>query len=97
MSYEADLELVRAACAGDSAAFAKLYERYLPPVQALAHARSEKPAEAADLTRDVLVAVFDHLDGYSGRVPLAAWVLVVARQVCEQRHASASERIARSA
>ena len=82
--HPADLELAGAVVAGDYAAFEKLLTLYLPPVAAFAR-RQRGDAEAARaLTSEILEAVLGHLDGYRGRAPLAAWVLVVARQVARR-------------
>lgn len=86
MPENAELQLVAAAQAGDFAAFHKLYELYLPPVAAFARRASPTVEAAEELTQAILGAVFSHLDGFTGRVALAAWVLVVARKVAE-RHA----------
>jgi DNA-directed RNA polymerase specialized sigma24 family protein len=85
MLHQNDLELARSAVAGDYAAFAKLYELYLPPVAAFARAQASDGREAADLATTTLKTVFAHLDGYRGRAPLAAFVLVIARRVAAQR------------
>lgn len=81
MSDPFDLELARAVVAGDFAAFEKLLTLYLPPVTAFARRQRSDEAAARALAGEILAAVFGHLDGFSGRVPLSAWVLVVARQV----------------
>ena len=81
MLHENDLDLVQSACAGDYAAFAKLYELYLPRVAAFARSELADPREAEGLAAAILDTVFAHLGGYRGRVPLAAWVLVIARRV----------------
>jgi DNA-directed RNA polymerase specialized sigma24 family protein len=81
MSERTDLELAHAVLEGDAAAFLEVYDRRLKPVLAFARRQCATEAEAQALTRSILEAVFAHLDGYSGRAPLGAWVLAVARLV----------------
>jgi DNA-directed RNA polymerase specialized sigma24 family protein len=99
MLHQNDLELARSAAQGDYAAFAKLYELYLPPVLAFARVEASGAREAADLAAAILAAAFSHLEGYRGRSPLAAWVLAVARKVRSLRQpdqaASTAARAAR--
>jgi DNA-directed RNA polymerase specialized sigma24 family protein len=98
MLHQNDLELARSAVQGDYAAFAKLYELYLPPVTAFARSEATGPQEAADLAARILATAFSHLDGYRGRVPLAAWFLAVARKVRALRHeAQAASTVAPAA
>jgi DNA-directed RNA polymerase specialized sigma24 family protein len=85
MLHQNDLELARSAVAGDYASFAKLYELYLPPVAAFARSQTSDGREAADLATTILKTVFSHIGGYRGGAPLAAWVLVIARQVAAHR------------
>jgi DNA-directed RNA polymerase specialized sigma24 family protein len=84
MPEPADLELARAVVDGDFAAFEKLLALYLPPVTAFARRQQSEEVAARALAAEILEAVLGHLEGFSGRVPLSAWVLVVARQVGER-------------
>jgi DNA-directed RNA polymerase specialized sigma24 family protein len=89
MLHQADLDLVRAARSGDFAAFSKLYELYLPPVARFSQRQCGDADAAAGLTQAILSVVIDHLDAYRGRVPFAAFVLVIARRVGEHWHQEA--------
>lgn len=99
MNHQADLDWVRDVRSGELVAFRRLYETFLPPVAAFARKKCAASPYATDrdvaeLTAAILTAVFDHLDGYTGRAPLAAWVLAVARLVIRHRHAVAPLAIA---
>lgn len=96
--HRGDLELAKAVLAGDAAAFHKLFDLYGPPVMGFAQRVRAGSGPARVLAAEILEAVFVHLDGYSGRTPLAAWVLAVARLVARGQAARAAEpRAARSA
>jgi len=97
MSNRSDLVLARAVLDGDAAAFHKLYELYLPPVLAFARRHRPDEAQARRLAARILEAVFEHLEGYAGRTPLAAWVLAVARLVAQREGAVSEARQASSA
>jgi len=93
-----DLELAQAVLAGDAAAFHKLFDLYGPPVFGFARRVRAEDGPARALAAEILEAVFAHLDGYSGRTSLAAWVLAVARLAAARGPARAAEpRPARSA
>lgn len=85
MHQLSDLKLVQAVRAGDAEAFRRMYARYLPPVARFARKHCSSNREVEELTGDILNAVFAHPYGYSGRVALDAWVLVVARKVSTSR------------
>jgi DNA-directed RNA polymerase specialized sigma24 family protein len=90
MPNPGDLDLARAVVDGDAAAFDELYERYLPPVLAFARRRRADERAARSLAATVLETVLEHLHGYSGRTPLAAWVLAVARLVARRAEAASA-------
>ena len=55
-------DLVRAAQAGDRAAFGELFERFQPAIQAIAMRRLRNFAEAQELTQDVFVQAMQKID-----------------------------------
>jgi RNA polymerase sigma-70 factor (ECF subfamily) len=55
-------DLVRAAQAGDRAAFGELFERFQPTIQAIAMRRLRNFAEAQELTQDVFVQALQKID-----------------------------------
>ncbi len=81
MEIGSDRDLISAARSGDFASFAKLYETWLPPVTRFARSHTASDAEAEALAEVILRVVMGHLDGHSGRVPFAAFVLVITRKV----------------
>ena len=69
------------------AAFAALYERYLPGIYRYLRARSSSPEEAADLTQVVFLRALDALPRYrSGKAPFAAWLFRIARNLATDAH-----------
>jgi RNA polymerase sigma-70 factor (ECF subfamily) len=77
--------LVRAAQAGDRAAFGALYARFAPMVHGilLAHARYE---DAEDLMQDVFVRAMEQLSGLRDAVAFGAWLGAIARRAACDRH-----------
>ena len=83
---DADEPLVLAAQA-DPAAFAALYERYMPRVYRYLHARTASPEEAADLTQAVFLKAFNAIDRFKpGRSPFASWLFRIARNAAVDAH-----------
>jgi RNA polymerase sigma-70 factor, ECF subfamily len=74
-------EVVERAKAGDSAAFATLYERFQPEIyRYLARHLGAHRHEAEDLTAEVFLKVFERLQGYEFRgLPFSAWLFRIAR------------------
>ena len=70
---------------GDPAAFEELYQRYSPMVYHLALRLAGDPEEAADLTQDVFLRVYRHLEGFGGRSSLKTWIYRVALNQCRSR------------
>jgi RNA polymerase sigma-70 factor (ECF subfamily) len=73
-------ELVSQAKAGDSAAFAALYQEYSPTIYRFLRSRLDGADETVeDLTEDVFVKVFEKLDRYEERgLPFTAWLYRIA-------------------
>ena len=55
-------DLVRAAQAGDRAAFGELFERFQPTILAIANRRLRSAADAQELTQDVFVQAMQKID-----------------------------------
>lgn len=55
-------DLVRAAQAGDRAAFGELFERFQPTILAIANRRLRSTADAQELTQDVFVQAMQKID-----------------------------------
>ena len=81
-----EVALVRAA-RQEPSAFAALYDRYLGRIYAYLRARTNNDEEAADLTQQVFLQALDALPRYrEGRVPFAAWLFRIARNVAIDSH-----------
>ncbi len=77
-AHRADLALVEAVLAGDSAALDALIKR-LECVPRILHTLNERagrvltPADLADLSQDVLVLIWEKLKTFEGRATLETW------------------------
>ena len=76
----ADLALVRAVLRGDELARERLVERLvnLPALLRAKHRRLGaplRPEQLEDVTQDVLLALWEKLASFDGRVPLPAWAV----------------------
>jgi len=80
-----DLELAQRHARGDVRAFDEVYSRYAVMVFNLALRLSGDPDEAADLTQEIFLRVYRHLDGFSGRSALKTWIFRVALNHCRER------------
>jgi RNA polymerase sigma-70 factor, ECF subfamily len=69
-----DLELVRAAAAGDSRAFEKLYELHYRRVYSLCLRMLGNPAQAEDLTQDIFLQVYRKLGSFRGDSAFTTWL-----------------------
>ena len=64
-----------------------MYERYADRVYSYLRARSTDDEDAADLTQQVFLKALDALPRYrAGRVPFAAWLFRIARNVAIDFH-----------
>jgi len=82
----ADAALVRAAQAGDAAAFGELYERYRHPLYRYCLARSSSPHEAEDLVSEVFLKAMESLARYRDQgLPFIAFLYRVARNAAIDR------------
>jgi RNA polymerase sigma-70 factor (ECF subfamily) len=70
---------------GDAAAFEELYQRHSPMVYHLALRLAGDADEAADLTQDIFLRVYRHLDGFRGSSSLKTWIYRVALNLCRSR------------
>jgi RNA polymerase sigma-70 factor (ECF subfamily) len=84
-SHDLDLELAQRHGRGDLRAFDEVYSRYAAMVFNLALRLSGDGDEAADLTQEIFLRVFRHLDSFSGRSALKTWIFRVALNHCRER------------
>lgn len=72
--------LVRQAKAGDSDSFAQLYDAYVERVYRYVYFRVTDNMTAEDLTSQVFLKAWEHLDRYQqGGSPFLAWLYTIAR------------------
>ena len=98
-SPDADLDevtpLALAAQAGDSAALEELCRRLQGPVYRLALRFAGQPADAEDLTQEVLVRLVTHLSSFEGRARFTTWAYTVAtRQLLRSARRPAEASVA---
>lgn len=80
-----DGQLVRAARAGDRAAFERLYDRYARIVHGLLLARVH-PQDADDLVQDVFLAAWRRLDDLHDPAAFGGWLSMIARRRAADHH-----------
>ncbi len=72
--------LVHQAAAGDADAFAQLYDAYFERVYRYVYFRVNDDASAEDLSSQVFLKAWEHLDRYKpGGSPFLAWLYTIAR------------------
>ncbi len=69
-----DVELARAAAAGDPVAFEKLYEQHSRRVYSLCLRMVGNPAQAEDLTQEVFLQVFRKIGSFRGDSAFTTWL-----------------------
>jgi RNA polymerase sigma-70 factor (ECF subfamily) len=89
-SDDSDRSLVRAARAGDAAAFGELVARYQDRVYTLVRARLPHREDALDVTQEVFLKVFRNLESFREEAVFATWLYRIALNSCidfARRHA----------
>lgn len=69
-----DLELIRAAAAGDAAAFEQLYRQHYRRVYSLCLRMLSSQTQAEDLTQEVFLQVFRKLGSFRGDSAFTTWL-----------------------
>lgn len=69
-----DLELARAAAAGDATAFEKLYEQHHKRVYSLCFRMLGSASQAEDLTQEVFLQVFKKIGSFRGDSAFTTWL-----------------------
>ena len=87
MRVRSDADLVRAAKAGESAAFEELHARYARVVHAIALGRMAA-ADADDITQNVFMTAYTRLDTLRDDDAFAGWIARIARNACADFHRS---------
>jgi len=87
---EGDLELVERFRSGDDAAFAAIYVRYRPVVQAVLRERVRCREDAEDLAQETFEIAYRALARFEGRSRLSTWLVGIAKNVQRRAHRHAS-------
>jgi RNA polymerase sigma factor (sigma-70 family) len=74
-----EARLVQQAKSGDADAFARLYDAYLPRVYRYVHFRVADDQTAEDLTAQVFLNAWEHLERFKAEAPFLAWLYTIAR------------------
>lgn len=75
-------DLVRAAAAGDEAAWLTLVDRFSSLVWSVARAHRLTKADASDVSQTVWLRLVEHLDRIQEPDRIAGWLLVTTRREC---------------
>ncbi len=91
------VDLVDRAQAGDGAAFAALYDRYVDQTFGYVYRRVQHRQTAEDLVSDVFLRAFRRLDSFEWQgVDLGAWIMTIARNRVHDHFKSARFRMERA-
>jgi RNA polymerase sigma-70 factor (ECF subfamily) len=77
-----DQRLVEKACAGETAAFRKLVERYQKQVYYLARDMTGNHQDAEDLSQDVFIKAYRSLDRFRGDAKFSSWLYRITVNTC---------------
>ncbi|HEV7425630.1 MAG TPA: sigma-70 family RNA polymerase sigma factor [Thermoanaerobaculia bacterium] len=92
MSVRTDADLVRAAQAGDVAAFEQLYAKYVRVVHAILIGRLP-PADADDVAQNVFITAYTKLQSLREPAAFAGWIARSARNAAEDHRRKMSDAI----
>jgi RNA polymerase sigma-70 factor (ECF subfamily) len=92
---ERERDLVRAAQAGDVAAFERLYQENVKRVYALCYRMAGSAQHAEELTQDVFVRAWQKLSGFRGDSAFASWLHPIAVNVTYSERRSRLRRESR--
>ena len=82
LGEEEEAALVRRARARDEAAFARLVERYAPPILSLCFASTLDREAAEELCQDVFVRAWRGLLAFRADAAFSTWLFAIARNAC---------------
>lgn len=92
---ERERDLVRAAQAGDTSAFERLYRENVNRVYALCYRMAGNATEAEELTQDVFVRAWQRLGGFRGESAFSSWLHPIAVNVAYSERRSRRRRESR--
>lgn len=87
-----DRALVQRAQAGDGEGLRALVEAAYPAVRRWALVHTGDPADADDLTQDVMIQMIRRLDSYQGDARFSTWLYTVTRNAASDRFRVARRR-----
>lgn len=82
---DSDAALVRAAKAGNFAAFERLFERYRTLVYRFVYQMMPRRDDAEDVVQEVFVRAYQNLRRYRDEAKFTTWVLRIAANYCTDR------------
>ncbi len=88
----AETQALRAAQAGDGAAFAALVRPHLPALAAFIRRVCPRPDLAEDVLQDTLLRAWRHLAGFRGASSLRTWLFAIAWRAAQTAAARAGDR-----
>jgi RNA polymerase sigma-70 factor, ECF subfamily len=77
-----DVDLVRRTKSGDTQAFEELFNRYQKRVYNIVYGMTGNASDAADLTQDVFVRVFDSIGSLRAEEAFFTWLRTIAINIC---------------
>ena len=89
---QTDVELVRAAAAGDSAALSELVERHSARVYGICLRYFRNPEDAEDATQETFVALLRRASSFQERAQFSTWLYRVATNACNDLARKRSRR-----
>ena len=87
-----DRILIEKSCAGETAAFRKLVERYQKQVYYLARDMTGNHQDAEDLSQDVFIKAYRSLDRFRGDAKFSSWLYRITVNTCIDRSRKKSVR-----
>ncbi len=82
-----DIDLVQAACAGDTRAFEELVHRYDAQVLAIAGRFGNSRDDAMDIYQEVFMRVYRNIGKFRGQSAFPTWLYRITTNVCLTHHA----------
>ncbi len=87
-----DLELVRAAQGGDTAAFDALMTRHQEKLHRFIYRTVWNVQDALDLTQEAFVRAYLHIGGFKPKAKFATWLYRIAMNLCRDHFKSSAFR-----
>ena len=79
-----DADLVVAVLAGDKPAYGELYDRYGRLVRAVCYDKTQRFADAQDISQDVFLRAYQKLDTLRSPERFGSWLLAIAYRMCSE-------------